>query len=324
MNSLLTNVVRPRYGKRYIGVMERHESAAIHFHFIIHVGRDIRTGFDWTLADAAYAAARAKDFNKARKLWSAAADSALNGEFLRKEWAFWRSKKVRYSWLGRCQLLPIKSTGEAIAKYTGGYIGKHMQHRRKEDKGVRLVRYGKEMRWVNSYIAFNSTKARLWRRKLAAFVAQPHIRAAGVRCYDDLKRVFGKRWGYHLLIPILAMTLNDYATGKEARADGVDVPLDSENIRTWHVFADADAERLFMAERRKAIARSLVRGAERDDVKFSLPADSAKDHDSLTLSSPRGNERIENNPDAESRPLLASEADEQRSTNPVGGVQPKA
>ena len=40
MNSLLTNVIRPRYGKRYIGVLERHESGAIHFHFIIYVGTD--------------------------------------------------------------------------------------------------------------------------------------------------------------------------------------------------------------------------------------------------------------------------------------------
>ena len=259
MNSLLTNVIRPRYGKRYIGVMERHESGAIHFHFIIHVGTDIRTGFDWNLVEAAYAEGRKKNFPKARQLWSAAAASAVNGDFLRKEWAFWRDAKRRYRWLGRCQMLPIRSTGEAIAKYTGGYIAKHMQNRRKEDKGVRLVRYGKEMRWVNSRIAFVSPKARLFRRKLAAFVAQPHIQAAGVREYADMKRVFGKRWGYHLLIPILAMQLDYYATSEEAWADGINVPPDSVDIRITHgQWSDAEAQRYDALQRRKQVARSLL------------------------------------------------------------------
>lgn len=299
MNSLLTNVIRPRYGKRYIGVLERHESGAIHFHFIIYVGTDIRTGFDWKLADAAYAAGRERNFNKARQLWGAAAASAKNGEFLRKEWAFWRETKKRYAWLGRCQLLPVKSTAEAIAKYTGGYIGKHMQHRRIEDKGVRLVRYGKEMRWVNSRIAFTSPKARLFRRKLAAFAAQPHIRAAGVREYSDMKRVFGKKWGYHLLIPILSMELDYYATGAEARADGVNVPLDSIDIRIERRYSDAQSEQEFMRQRRMTVARALFVSRPPED---DLPPgawyveDSDSEDDSLTLSSPRGNERTENAP----------------------------
>jgi hypothetical protein len=265
MNSLLTNIIRKRYGNRYLGVLERHESGAIHFHFVIHVGADIRTGFDWSLADAACAAAREKNFNKARQLWGAAAASAKNGDFLRKEWAFWREARSRYRWLGRCQLVPIRSTGEAIARYTGGYIAKHMQHRRKEDKGVRLVRSGKGMRWVNSHIAFTSPKARLFRRKLAAFVAQPHIQTAGVREYADMKRVFGKRWGYHLLIPILSMPLYDYPTGIDAQADGVDVPRDSTNVRIEHRFSDAETERRFRTERRMKTARALFIPRPLDD-----------------------------------------------------------
>lgn len=256
MNSLLTNIIRPRYGNRYIGVLERHESGAIHFHFIIVVGVDIRTGFDWALADAAYAAQQARDFPSASKLWAAAAGKAAKGEFLRKEWRFWRDLKRRYRWLGRCQLLPIKSTAEAIAKYTGGYIGKHMQHRREEDKGVRLVRYGKGMRWVSSRIAFNSPKTRLYRRKLAAFAE-----SVGVREYGDMKRVFGKRWGYHLLPAILAKQLDSYATRAEAEADGHsfpwDCPRDLVDIRITRTFSDTETEREFARMRRDAIVREL-------------------------------------------------------------------
>jgi hypothetical protein len=238
-------------------VLERHESGAIHFHFVIHVGRDIRSGFNWTLAQLACDAAKRRAFHKAGQLWSATAGSAESGDFLRKEWAFWRTARNRYRWLGRCQLVPIRFTGEAIARYTGGYIAKHMQHRRKEDKGVRLVRTGKGMRWVNSHIAFTSPKARLFRRKLAAFVAQPHIQAAGVREYGDLKRVFGKRWGYHLLIPILSMPLYDYPTGIDAQADGVNVPRDSTHVRIERGFCDAETERIFKAEHRMKVARAL-------------------------------------------------------------------
>jgi hypothetical protein len=145
LNSLLTNVIRPRYGNGYICVFERHESGAIHFHFLVVVQKDIRTGFDWSLAHAAYEAQKKRDFATASKLWSAAAASAENGDYLRGEWKFWRNVARRYRWLGRCELLPVRSTAEAVAEYTGGYIAKHMQHRRPEDKGVRLVRYGKGM-----------------------------------------------------------------------------------------------------------------------------------------------------------------------------------
>ncbi len=52
INSILSNVIRPRYGDRYLVVFERHESGAIHFHFILWLEKDVRTGFDWVLADS--------------------------------------------------------------------------------------------------------------------------------------------------------------------------------------------------------------------------------------------------------------------------------
>jgi hypothetical protein len=118
LNSLLTNVIRPRYGDRYIAVFERHESGAIHFHIVVYVAKDIRSGFDWNLADQAYAAQKERNFVQASRLWAAAAKAAKNGDFLREEWKFWRELKKRYRWLGRCEMLPIRSTAEAVAKYT--------------------------------------------------------------------------------------------------------------------------------------------------------------------------------------------------------------
>lgn len=261
LNSLLTNIIRPRYGDRYIAVFERHESGAIHFHFIVWMEKDIRSGFNWDRAREAYAAAKRRDFAQARKLWAAAAAQAEHGAFLRGEWAFWRGVRERYRWLGRCELLPIRSTAEAVAKYTGGYIAKHMQNRRPEDKGVRLVRCGKGMRSVNSRIAFTSPKARLYRRKLAAFVAQPRIQAAGVREYGDLKRVFGKRWGYFLLPAILEMELDSYPMRADAEADGHgfprDCPRDLVDIRINVRFSCPEMEQEHRRERRQRIRRGL-------------------------------------------------------------------
>jgi hypothetical protein len=98
-------------------------------------------------------------------------------------------------------MLPIRTTAKAIANY----MAKHLRNRLPEDKGVHLVRCGNGMLRVRSRFSFNSKGARLYRQKLAAFAAQPHIRAAGVREYSDLKRVFGPRWAYRLAEAILAM-----------------------------------------------------------------------------------------------------------------------
>ncbi len=202
MHSLLTNVIRPRYGDRYIAVFERHESGAIHFHFVVYVQKDIRNGFDWIAAGEAYEAQKQRDFLRARKMWSAAVEKAENGEFLRKEWAFWREMKRRYRWLGRCELLPIKSTAEAIARYTGGYISKHMQHRKEEDKGVNLVRYGKGMHWAKSRLAFNSPRCWLWRERLKQFAFQN-----GCGSMEALANKFGSRWAYRCAPAVVAMPL---------------------------------------------------------------------------------------------------------------------
>ena len=46
LNSLLTHVIKPRY-REYVGVMERQKSGRIHYHLLVVLGTDIRTGFDF-------------------------------------------------------------------------------------------------------------------------------------------------------------------------------------------------------------------------------------------------------------------------------------
>jgi hypothetical protein len=177
LNSLISNVIKSRYGD-YVGVMERQKSGRIHYHLLVALGVDIRTGFD-------FAGIERRDY------------SSANTE-LRAEWAFWRRTAPRYGF-GRTELLPIKSTIEAMAKYVGKYIAKHTENRDPADKGVRLVRYSKGARAGTTRFQFQSEGSMEWRRKVATFaqIVQEQHPDTKVSTLSDLSRVLGKRWAYH-------------------------------------------------------------------------------------------------------------------------------
>ena len=177
LNSLLTAVIKPRY-KDYVGVMERQKSGRIHYHLLIVCNHDFRTGFD-------FEAIARHDYSSASKE-------------LRKEWAYWRATAPKYGF-GRTELLPVKSSVEAIAKYVGKYISKHMEVRKNEDKGVRLVRYSKGARAGTTRFQFQSEGSIEWRRKVKLFagIVQAHHPHRQITQLSDLSQVLGKRWAYH-------------------------------------------------------------------------------------------------------------------------------
>lgn len=176
-NSLASNVLKSRY-LDYITVMERQKSGRIHYHLLVALPVDIRTGFDFD--------AVAKSDYK----------SASTG--LRDEWLFWRKTARNYRF-GRTELLPIKSTSEAIAKYVGKYIGKHIESRKPEDKGVNLVRYTNGARAGTTRFMFNSSGSFEWRRKLKIFaqIVQENHPERVVNSLSDLSEVLGPKWAYH-------------------------------------------------------------------------------------------------------------------------------
>ena len=69
LHSLMTGVLKQRYPE-YITVMERMDSKRIHYHLLVVMAEDIRTGFD-------FAAVKRGDYRSA-------------GDYLRREWKFWR------------------------------------------------------------------------------------------------------------------------------------------------------------------------------------------------------------------------------------------
>lgn len=185
LNSLLSNVIKPRY-RDYVGVMERMKSGRIHYHLLVVLDSDIRTGFDFDGIEN-------HDYRSASPA-------------LRSEWAFWRKTAPLYGF-GRTELLPIKSSTEAIAKYVGKYIAKHIEARNLEDKGARLVRYSQGARAGTTRFQFQSLGSAHWRRKVAIFAQIVQTLNPDVRVSElaDLSIVLGKRWAYHHRDFILAL-----------------------------------------------------------------------------------------------------------------------
>lgn len=170
-NSLRTGVLANHYAAS-IAVVERQKSGRIHFHLIVVLAGDIRTGFDFlAIANQDYRSANAA---------------------LREEWSFWRRTAHKYGF-GRTELLPIKSTAEGIAKYAGKYIAKHMEARDPRDKGARLVRYTADARQVGTRFAWVGIKPWLFRAKLAQVAEEFHCQDL-----DDMREAFGPKWAYNL------------------------------------------------------------------------------------------------------------------------------
>jgi hypothetical protein len=183
-HSLNAGVLRERYG-RAIGVWERQGRGAVHFHLVVVIGGDVRTGVDFGAFDR-------RDYRTA-------------GKVLRSEWAFWRRTAKRYGF-GRHELYPIKSTAWGIARYVGGYVKKHIDKRSPEDKGARVVRFigfKPGTRRASSRFAWNTVNGWLWRHKVKAFAAKLHVRD-----YEELRRLFGPRWCYFWQGEIPAIMFN--------------------------------------------------------------------------------------------------------------------
>lgn len=193
MNSLLTHVVRPRY-RDYIAVLERTKTGRIHFHLLVSIGSDIRTGLD-------FAAVEKKDYKSA-------------GHELRQEWSFWRKTAPQYRF-GRTELLPIKSTVDAVKFYVGKYISKHIEQRTEEDKGVRLVRTSFNAKAGTTRFAWNTDNARLWREKLGLL-----CQAADVP-EDESSKAFGLRWAYRHQDIVQSVKLPSYATPEMEELDSI-------------------------------------------------------------------------------------------------------
>tara|TARA_B110001450_G_C17586987_1_gene467349 strand:+ start:271 stop:1164 length:894 start_codon:yes stop_codon:yes gene_type:complete len=176
LHSFMTNVLTPRY-KNHISVFERQESGSIHYHFLISLAQDIKTGINFEQLEK-------RNYKTANK-------------YLKAEWKFLREIAPNYGF-GRTELLPVKTNEQAMAKYIGKYIAKHVEVREYQDKGIKLVRYSDGARIGNNRFNFISEGSKLWRQKLRQFavVVEDHVPHAIINSPLDFKKYLGPSWAY--------------------------------------------------------------------------------------------------------------------------------
>lgn len=193
--------LRKKFLSVYFGdwclVKEVQKRGAWHYHILIDCLADIRTGFEWNdyiLAQQLRAGARLantpwKEYRKVvRPFERKYITSALPA--LRKFWKLMRDLG-KYGF-GRCELLPIRSTVEATARYVGKYVANHVGNRLEAHKGVRLSSYSKNCIRSSTKMAWNNDNSKKWRKNLSIFAGY-----FGCKNLDHMKKRFGPRWAYH-------------------------------------------------------------------------------------------------------------------------------
>jgi hypothetical protein len=179
-NSVNSNGLAGRYPE-WVSVVQRHKDNRIHFHLVVVMAEDIRTGFDFD-------AVKRRDYSSA-------------SAYLKAEWAFLRELmpekegvviERRHYRFGRHELLPIKNP-QGFGTYVARYVGRTL-HTRGDEKGARLVRFSKGFRRC---VCGPFSKVDLIEKR--ARDRQPAIIAAlGYQSQDALESDLGPSWRYHL------------------------------------------------------------------------------------------------------------------------------
>jgi hypothetical protein len=196
-NSFRSNGLAERFPGG-IKVLERGDkNGRVHFHLLVDAQEDVWTGTDWD-------AVAKKDYR------------SLNPA-CRSAWAWICQRREKYGFGRVGQVLPIKSTGEAVARYVSTYIAKHVDQRRQEDKRARLRAYwgtARVHRRCSLRFSWAGVGGWLWRAKLAGL-----SKLNGVGDADEWNRRFGPRWAYHLKEYVLNFPLSFWPTAAHARTD---------------------------------------------------------------------------------------------------------
>ena len=190
-NSLRTHFIDHYFG-RWMLVKERQRRGAIHYHILIEVPFDLRSGFNF---DEAF-----PPRGKRANYRSACQD-------LRNIWQELRSNLPKYGF-GRSELAPIRSNGEAMAKYVGKYLSKDTGPTNNKhadlDHGARMTAYSQNWSRSNCNFAWNSPGAKEWRKKVAKFAEE-----LGLGNELGLRIHLGPKWAYRFKDEIMKMEIEN-------------------------------------------------------------------------------------------------------------------
>jgi hypothetical protein len=178
-HSFASNVIARRY-EDWICVLEPHKDGVWHLHVVVATKADIRTGTDIETLT-----------NYKLPYWQRRGKH-LRNEALAAEWRALRETCCKYRF-GRAELLPIKKTGETLARYVAGYLSKSfglVPSGRKH----RLVRYSKNLgQKITMRFSPHNLGNLIHRTRLKLAASMLHFEE-----YGDFADYFGPRWHFYL------------------------------------------------------------------------------------------------------------------------------
>jgi len=234
--SISTNVF-PEIYLDWLRVFERQQRGAWHAHVVVATKEDIRTGTDVVGLNQLLKDKRDRKISKAvyysaikrlaspnlKAVWKEFRRLCAIGEFKARR----QKKGGRFYKFDACHLLPIISTAQALAVYVSKYISKGFEHRRLEDKGMRLVGCTRNVsRLGNEHFSWADGGGKLWRSKIGILAGLLNIKSL-----DEFAEQFGSKWAYHLQPAIAMIELPYYDDMKLAKMDGWD--LRDEQGEPW-------------------------------------------------------------------------------------------
>lgn len=178
-HSLNTNIIAKRYPD-WICIPEPHKDGVWHLHVVVALKIDIRTGTDVETLT-----------NYSLPAWMRRGKH-LRNEVLAAEWRALREVACKYRF-GRIELLPIKKTGEALARYLADYLSKSFKVI-PPGKKHRLVRLSRGVsRQFSMTFSIWSLGNLIYRTRLKMAASMLHFQD-----YGDFANYFGPRWNYYL------------------------------------------------------------------------------------------------------------------------------
>jgi hypothetical protein len=273
--SIATNVF-PEIYLDWLRVFERQQRGAWHAHVVVATKEDIRTGTDVVALNQLLKDKRDRKITKAvyyagikrlaspnlKAIWKEFRRLCGLGEFKA------RRQGKRFYKFDACHLLPIISTAQALAVYVSKYISKGFEHRRPEDKGMRLVGCTRNVSRVsNERFSWAGGGGKLHRLKLGILA-----RLLGIDSLEGFADQYGSKWAYHLGPILRGIDLPYYEDMRLAKMDGWDLvdaqgegwpfndlELPAETVRRSHLGAFVAAKDLQLRLSRRRTERERPR-----------------------------------------------------------------
>jgi hypothetical protein len=178
-HSFASNVITKRY-EDWVCVLEPHKDRVWHLHVVVSIKADIRTGTNVEILG-----------NYSLPFWLRRGKH-LRNEALATEWMWLRKTCCKYRF-GRAELLPIRKTGEALARYVAGYLSKSFGLV-SSGRRNKLVRYSRNLsRSASMRFSANNLGNLIYRTRLRMAADMLHFRE-----YGDFADYFGPRWHYYI------------------------------------------------------------------------------------------------------------------------------